>query len=328
MELVRRAALVALSCLAGFATTATAQPDLSRHTGITVADTGAPGWRFEQFRLDSADAQRHYRVRVALPQVDAPANGFASAWLLDGNAALMETPAELLADLARTPHPPVIVYIGYDNDLRIDADARAFDYTPRRPGGDEAQRDFHPDRRNGGADAFLDLIERDIAPRVAALTKLDPSQRTLWGHSYGGVPVLHALFARPQMFTGYAAADASLWWGDGYLLREEKAAAALPAPRVRVHLWAGEDDRAASPPDSNSARNPQRDSGRDPAVVDAMRSARASVPPDAAARMAERLRTRGIDVTFETLPGAAHGQTLGESLRRLLIGLAQEDDSP
>jgi len=320
---MRRAGLVVLSCLAGFAV-ATAQPDLSRHTGTTVADTGAPGWRFEQFRLDSADGQRRYRVRVALPRAGTPVHGFASAWLLDGNAALMETSVELLTDLARTPHPPVIVYIGYDSDLRIDTDARAFDYTPRRPGGDEAQQDFAPGRRNGGADAFLDLIERDIVPRVSALTKLDPSQQTLWGHSYGGVLVLHALFTRPQMFSEYATADPSLWWGGGHLLHEEASAATLPAPPPRVRLWEGQPvGRRADHGDRADTASPPPD--RDPALVTAMRQARASVPPDATMRMAGRLRERGLDVEFETLPDFSHGQTLGESLHRLLIGLTRKD---
>jgi dipeptidyl aminopeptidase/acylaminoacyl peptidase len=56
-----------------------------------------------------------------------------------------------------------------------------------------------------------------------------------------------------------------------------------------------------------------------------MRQARASVPLDATMRMAGRLRERGLDVEFETLPGFSHGQTLGESLHRLLIGLTRKD---
>lgn len=326
MKYTRYAAVAALCCLTGFATTATAQPDLSRRTGATIAETSVPGWRFEQFRLDSADGQRRYRIRVASPQSAAPAQGFASAWLLDGNAALMETSVELLSELAQTHRPPVIVYIGYDNDLRIDADARAFDYTPRRPGGDEAQQDFAPGRRNGGADAFLDLIERDVAPKVSTLAKLDPSQRTLWGHSYGGVFVLHALFTRPWMFSMYAAADPSLWWGGGHLLHAEASAVALPAPPPRVRLWVGQSvDRRADDGHRTDIAVPPP--GRNPALIDAIRKARTSVPPDAAAQMSERLRERGMDVEFEILPGFSHGQTLGESLHRLLIGLTQKDGS-
>ena len=290
-----------------------AQPDLSRRIGTTVADTGVPGWRFDEFRVPSADGERRYRVRLALPDRPAPPAGFASVYLLDGNAALMETDAALLGELAGSAQPPALVFVGYDNDLRIDADARAYDYTPRRPGDAAAQRDALGGRRNGGADAFLDLLERTLVPKVESIARLDPRRRTLWGHSYGGVFVLHTLFERHGVFSGYAAADPSLWWGEGQLLNEEAAVSTWPQPAPRLWLWVGEGGEkptASAPP------------GRDPASVEAMRRARASVPPDAAARMAERLARQGLDVRFETLAGQSHGQTLGTSLHRLLRSLA------
>ena len=292
---------------------AAAQPDLSRRIGTTVAETGAPGYRFEQFRLASADGQRHYRIRVALPVGATPAGGFASAWLLDGNAALVELRTEQLARWSKAASPPVLVFLSYDNDLRIDADARAYDYTPRRPGDDTMQLDPLGGRRNGGAEAFLDLIEHAIAPKVAALAKLDPARRTLWGHSYGGVLALHALLTRPTMFGTYAAADPSLWWGDGHLLRETETLPPWPAPSPRLLLWTGTADGP-----ERTQTTPQRD----PAQLDRMRRARAAVPADAPQRLAERLRARGLKVEMQPLSGATHGQTLGASLLALLDGMA------
>ncbi|WP_313927638.1 alpha/beta hydrolase-fold protein [Pseudoxanthomonas sp.] len=313
---------MALALLLGVAATAApaaAQPDLTRRTGSTVADAAVPGWRWQVLRAASADGQRHYRIRVAVPQQTPPGSGFPVAYLLDGNAALMETDSALLQRLAASPRPPVIAYIAHDNDLRIDPDARAYDYTPRRPGGEDAQRDAIGDRRNGGADAFLDLIERDIAPQVEALAPVDRGRRALWGHSYGGVFVLHALFSRPGLFSGYAAADPSLWWGQGRLLEEEAGVAAWPSPSPRLWLWVG---------DGGGRTPPSTQPDRDPGAMDAMRRARASVPPDATPRMAERLRGRGLDVRFETLAGQSHGQTLGASLHRLLETLAASPDAP
>jgi predicted alpha/beta superfamily hydrolase len=306
--------------VAVIAAPAAAQPDLSRRTGGTVADTGAPGYRFERFRLDSADGLRHYRVQVAVPTVPAPAGGFPVAYLLDGNAALMEVSAARLEALSKSPRPPVVAFVGYDNDLRIDADSRAYDYTPRRAGGDEAQLDAIGGRRNGGADAFLDLLEREVVPRVEAMAPVDPARRVLWGHSYGGVLALHALFTRPGAFAAYAATDPSLWWGGGHLLHEQAAVAAWPVPPPRLWLWVGEsaqEDGARQPPP-----------GRDPAAVAAMREARRSVPPDATVRMAERLRASGLPVDFAPLPGLSHGQTLGASLPLLLEALAAGTPAP
>lgn len=288
-----------------------AQPNLAQRTGTTLADTGVPGYRFATLRLSSADGERHYRLRVALPTGAAPAGGHPVAWLLDGNAALMDVGAETLSELARRPAAPVIVFVAHDNDLRIDGAARAFDYTPRRPGGDEAQRDPLGSRRNGGADAFLDLITTQAMPQVAALAPVDPARQALWGHSYGGVFVLHVLFTRPQAFADYGAADPSLWWGDGQLAREEAAAAARSA-KTRLRLWLGAGAGERQPP-----------AGRDAARLEIMQRARQSAPPDAAPALAARLRQRGLTVEVLDLPGLSHGQTLGASLPPFLFGLTQ-----
>ena len=150
------------------------------------------------------------------------------------------------------------------------------------------------------------------------MAPVDGGRRALWGHSYGGVLVLHALFTRPDAFSTYAAADPSLWWGQGWLLEEERSAAALPSPAPRLLWWLGEGAPERHPPPP----------GRDPAAVAAMAQARRSVPPDAAARMAERLRQRGLAVTFTPLPGLGHGQTLGASLPPLLAQLSAADAEP
>ena len=112
-----RAACMGMMLLLGvavMAAPAVAQPDVSRRTGSTVADAEVPGWQWRQLRVASADGQRHYRVRVAVPKTTPPAGGFPVAYLLDGNAALMEIDAALLVQLATAPHPPVIAFIAHE----------------------------------------------------------------------------------------------------------------------------------------------------------------------------------------------------------------------
>ena len=72
-----RAACMGVMLLLGVAATAApapaaAQPDLSRRTGSTVADATVPGWRWQVLHAASADGQRHYRIRVAVPQQTPP----------------------------------------------------------------------------------------------------------------------------------------------------------------------------------------------------------------------------------------------------------------
>ena len=151
----------------------------------------------------------------------------------------------LLAKLAAAKRPPVLVMIGYDNDLRIDAAGRAYDYTLPLPAGLK-----QPPRSGGGADAFLQLIETRIKPAIAAKLAVDPQRQTLWGHSYGGLFVLHTLFTHPTAFQRYIAVEPSLWWGNGMILQEaQQMMARRPAPVARLQLWVGtaERDRAAPP---------------------------------------------------------------------------------
>ena len=296
---------------------ATAQPSTLQPLGGSIADRGAPGYRFESLRVESSAGAHAYRVRIALPTVSVPPGGFPVAYLLDGSAALAEVDAVLFEALARSPRPPVIAFISHDNALRIDADARAFDYTPRRPGDEHAQNDVIAGRRNGGAEAFLALIEQQIVPRVEAMARIDGTRRALWGHSYGGVFVLHTLFARPQAFSIYAPVDPSLWWGGGQLLQEQVQA--KPAAMAALWLMTG---------DATGAEQRTPPAGRDPQAVEAMRRARQAVPANAAQLLVEREKARGLHADHLVLAGLSHGQTLGASLPVLLQRLAGTEPVP
>ncbi len=85
-----------------------------------------------------------------------------------------------------------------------------------------------------------------MRPLLAAQLALDARHQTLWGHSYGGLAVLHALFTRPGMFSDYAAASPSLWWRDGVVLSEaDGLAERLKDHRPRLLLMRGSDSNCA-----------------------------------------------------------------------------------
>lgn len=278
--------------------------------GVTVSETGAPGYRFEVLHLSSTDGARRYRIRVAVPTAIA-ARPRSLIWVLDGNAALMSVDAAFLTRLSGSQQAPVIAFVSHDNDLRIDAEARAYDYTPRRPGGDAQQRDVIAGRMNGGADAFLQMLKEMALPRITQLTSVDANRQALWGHSYGGVFVLHALFTAPQSFRHYAAADPSLWWGKAHLL--------TAAPTGDMPQWRG---RTLMVWQAGGSDAPRTGPARDPALITAMRNARAAAPADAAPRLVAKLNGQGLHAEFVPLPGLGHGDTLAVTLRRFLLAMA------
>lgn len=285
---------------------AQAQPDLSKPVGETLADRGSAHYRFERFSLDSADGQRHYRIDLAIPHGDAPAAGYPTAWLLDGNAALAELREDWLAEL-RQGEAPLLVMVGYDTDLRFDVAARTFDYTPAPAGTEGALvEDSVRQRAAGGAVAFRQLLQGELRKQVAARYPLNASRQTLWGHSYGGLFVLDTLFASGG-FGDYIAASPALWWQGGLILNSEHAylARAQHAAAQLLLVRGG----AERPSGANA----------DARLLAERRKALAAVPAEAASQLVTRLdELPEVAAQYREYPDAGHGALLPLSLHLAL----------
>ncbi len=289
--------------------------------GETVADRESPYYRFERFTVSSPDGTRVWRVNVGIPKKEKPVAGFPSFWMLDGNAALMEFDASLLEELASKTNPSVLVFIGYDNDLRIDSPARNRDYTPLLTPSEEAENLDHV--LTGGADAFLEIIERKIRPQVQEVVMLNPNEQTLWAHSLGGMLVLHSLFTRPGAFQTYISGSPSMWWGKAYMSKEAQRfiahSAGHPA-RVIIHLGGAEriGDRG------------QRDL-TNPRVVAHLERIKAA-PPDAAMLLAEQLKSvPGLEVSYREFADLGHGPMFRASLMgglHEILGVKDRSETP
>ena len=84
--LMRPLALVLLLAAPGLTTLARPAPDQPMDTQI-LQRQDLP-YTFNTLDLDSADGQRHYRIWIGKPTHPAPASGYPSLWMLDGNAAV------------------------------------------------------------------------------------------------------------------------------------------------------------------------------------------------------------------------------------------------
>jgi len=252
----------------------------------------ASAYRFSTLELDSADGARHYRIWLGQPPKVSAANPVA--YLLDGNAAMAALDTELLNRLSHHPTPPVLVAVGYATPLRIERNARTFDYTPQV--GEGMQRDPLTNVPSGGADQFLDLLTRQIRLLINQRLAVQPARQVLWGHSYGGLLVLHTLLTRPQAFDEYAAASPSLWWNSGVIEAEGLGLQQrLQGRRPRLLLMRGD----AEPAGPTRSATPQDDA--------------------AAKRLLVRLQSvEGLTTRYQTFPGLGHGPMLPASLRYTL----------
>lgn len=153
-----------------------------------------------------------YRIWISEPIGRVPyTGGYRVLYVLDGNAffGLFHDAKRLQGEFADT----IIVSVGYPTDKPHDFVRRAYDFTPPAPGAK---------LRQGGQDAMLDFLEKTLKPAIAARYTVDADQESLFGHSFGGMFALYAMYTRPALFDHYVAASPTLWWANRYLLPSER----------------------------------------------------------------------------------------------------------
>ncbi|WP_117080296.1 siderophore esterase IroE [Klebsiella pneumoniae] len=278
-----------------YSSSSIARPDL-QPLGPNIADKGSAFYHFTQRQYDSADGERHYRVWTAVPDKAPPAAGYPVLYMLDGNAVMDKLDDAFLQQLF-AGSPPVIVAIGYQTALPFDTAARAWDYTPPlKTHEPRAGKPALPPRKTGGNDAFRQLLTETMVPQTEANLKIDPHQRAIWGHSYGGLFVLDA-WRKASPFGIYYSASPSL----GQALQSPlQASQSLDAVRFRgksLYLLEG-DGKARGEPSGHEAS------------LEVLRQTQ------------QQLASKGLTVAFWRYPGLTHGQMFEVSLRSALLHLS------
>jgi predicted alpha/beta superfamily hydrolase len=208
-----------------------------------------------QFDFKSTINGRMYRVQVATPFVPPPEKGYAALYVLDGDGYFgTYSFAARMRALYGELQPAVVVGIGYpeaEENIKAALERRQYDFTPTRADQEEAKKAGLSAAPSafGGADAFLQVIEREVKPRVTALLPVDPSREILFGHSLGGLFVLHTLFTHPESFKTYLALSPSIWFNRRTVLGgEAKFAAAVKAGRISPRVLIAVGGEEQSPP--------------------------------------------------------------------------------
>lgn len=243
-----------------------------------------------------------YRIAVVTPPGPVPERGYPVLYVLDGNTA---TPVAAL--LARTVAgrrgvtgyvAPLVIGIGYPDEGDDRFAARRRDYTPGT-GAPQATA------AEGGATLFLDFLEQDLKPMIAAHFRIDPARQAIFGHSFGGLLVLHALLNRPAAFTTYLASSPSIWWQDESVLAPltdlARSAQSIPA-RVQITVGGLEDDPPAGK--------------RSPETLALLAKRKMIAPARRASTQLRELPGGHANVVFHVLAGEDHGTVWLPALAR------------
>ena len=126
-------------------------------------------------------------------------------------------------------HQAYFIGIGYQNEVNNvpSEENRTRDYTPTA---------FTPPDKNhylasnpvdylhsGGADAFLDVIKKEIIPYIEQNYRVHKSDRVLIGKSMSGLAAAHAAITRPNLFNRYLIISPAIWWDDWLYERKDRA---------------------------------------------------------------------------------------------------------
>lgn len=212
---------------------------MTGHPAYSIVDT--------ETRLITSDfVQQEFQISIALPLLhpaDTPAT-YPVLYLLDANfffGGITEM-TRLMRECGEFPIS-IVVGIGYPfsgpaNEM-IDAVSgwRTRDFTPvASPKAEQEVLQGSPTLQtvaSGGADAFYQFVAQEVIPIVEADYPIDATNRTLMGHSWGGVFGLYSLFRDPSLYRNYLICSPDLPYGDGVIFKyEEKYARdhdALPA---------------------------------------------------------------------------------------------------
>jgi predicted alpha/beta superfamily hydrolase len=197
-----------------------------KSAGVVLAGT-------EKREITSKKIAQSYELLISLPDGYATSGKrYPVLYVLDGwHFPLMAFLQNNNQFSERMP-PVIMVNISHgDLDWPHVRPLRAHDFTPTQ---------ISDEPGSGGAAAFLDFFEHELIPYVDDAYRTDKSDRTLLGHSYGGVFAIYALEQRPSLFQRIVAASPALAPFREALFSVEKLKN-MKSP-VRLDLSAGDQD--------------------------------------------------------------------------------------
>ncbi|MBX5182223.1 MULTISPECIES: alpha/beta hydrolase-fold protein [unclassified Rhizobium] len=269
-----------------------------------------PGTGF--FDLAPAAGGEPYRIFLSIPTERPPAGGWPLLVMTDGNATFPFAVASLVT---QAPYPTgtnvdwgVIAAIGYPSDEPYDALRRSWDLGPPPVKSYPPFVEGGPPVVIGGTGKLVDFIENELIPRIAEMVTLDPLRRSLFGHSFGGLFTLYALFERPGLFANWIAASPTIYWENSEILNNEAQRQLIPGNSAFLHLSAGEYE--------GDELAPFQYRNEDAAIRLEKRKMERTIL--LAQEMAERLNSTadGLRAEFELYAGETHMSVLATAVKR------------
>ena len=193
--------------------------------------------------LKSKETGAAYQLLIATP-ADYRASGksYPVVYMLDADYSFALTRNVVQHFVDRDDLPPMILvaiaYPGAAKNQVLYRMSRTRDYTPVHVPEGGYGPEFQ--KVSGGASKFRAFIATELFPFIERRFPADPHDRTIIGHSYGGLFATYVLLTQPALFRRYIIVSPSLWYADKIAFQMEDAAAANGDPtNANVFFAAG-----------------------------------------------------------------------------------------
>lgn len=207
-------------------------------------------------------------------------------FMTDGNAQF-----PMILNAYQKGDAPLIIAIGYETNLAYEFEKRTRDYTPKAAGEEFS--------KGGRADKFYKFIKETLLPEMEAKFDIKNSQKSLYGHSFGGLFAFFVLLEDDGIFDEFFIASPSLWWGDSSILKNAVFEGKFKKPLMAKFVWmsVGELEKRKGKTDREGNLN----------VRD----------------LAQFLKTSGIKSELKIYEAQTHGSVIPHVLKDVLAHLAE-----
>lgn len=172
----------------------------------------------KKFSISSTILNAEREFLIYLPESYSYNNyvNYPVLYLLDGKKffhPFTGAVAQMSSDAS--PQVPEMIIVGITSQNRVKDSSPTkslIGYTGKEENGLEV---------SGGADDFIAFIEKELVPHIDKNYRTN-GYRNFVGYSFTGLPVLHALFSKPDLFNSYLIIDFSAWWDDEVTLKNMK----------------------------------------------------------------------------------------------------------
>lgn len=193
-----------------------------------------------------------YRIFVSAPVGgEPPKGGYPVLYVLDGNAYFGSFAQARWIQEYLPIGKSIVVGVGYPGGKPWDV-RRMNDYTAQLRDPLPPETRAFSKYKSGGRKQFLDFMTGKLRSEIEQRYKTNPDRQSLFGHSFGGLFALYALYERPEAFESIIAASPSMEWNAQSILDDERAfTEKLKAGKItktsRLMIVAGDRDTSGDP---------------------------------------------------------------------------------